>query len=384
MSTMTIKRNFYQVKKITLMGFVLSLFVHLLFSLSFQSFDWLKNFQIADNIKKLEQLDKNQNLSKTKIQLNDIQELSPKVLEQLKKIQKSKVANRPRQIVATENSDKVSKKMPKEMETRFLGEKDRFYEKQTMTKNNGTFQEMGKGVANGVNQVAKPVAEPVAEAKKVQKISQSDKTQNSHKKIKDLSLKDFGIGPKSLDTRDLIANAQTENSIIQELPQINLKDTDVDHKLEKSANELSSNTLGGAEGQIGKSGLSRSNDFVDDIPLGEVTHLNTQEFKYYGFYNRIKQQLEQFWGKSISEKARSLYRSGRRLPGNEQLITSVTVILNEKGDILNILIDGSSGVKELDQAAVESFKKAGPFPNPPKGLVVNGRAVIQWGFVVKS
>jgi TonB family protein len=164
----------------------------------------------------------------------------------------------------------------------------------------------------------------------------------------------------------------------------NLKDTDVDHKREKSANELSSNTLGGAEGQIGKSGLSRSNDFVDDIPLGEVTHLNTQEFKYYGFYNRIKQQLEQFWGKSISEKARSLYRSGRRLPGNEQLITSVTVILNEKGDILNILIDGSSGVKELDQAAVESFKKAGPFPNPPKGLVVNGRAVIQWGFVVKS
>jgi len=42
-------------------------------------------------------------------------------------------------------------------------------------------------------------------------------------------------------------------------------------------------------------------------------------------------------------------------------------------------------VKELDDAAIESFNKAGPFPNPPKDLISNsGTAIIKWGFVVKS
>jgi outer membrane biosynthesis protein TonB len=44
----------------------------------------------------------------------------------------------------------------------------------------------------------------------------------------------------------------------------------------------------------------------------------------------------------------------------------------------------TSGIKELDDAAIESFNDAGPFPNPPKGLVVDGKVTIEWGFVVKS
>ena len=102
------------------------------------------------------------------------------------------------------------------------------------------------------------------------------------------------------------------------------------------------------------------------------------------FYHRIRQRLEQYWGSSIQSKAKHLYKSGRRIPASENLITAITVTLDVKGNILDIKIDGTSGVKELDQAAIESFNKAGPFPNPPKGLLVDGRAVIQWGFVVKS
>jgi TonB family protein len=111
---------------------------------------------------------------------------------------------------------------------------------------------------------------------------------------------------------------------------------------------------------------------------------NTTEFKYYGFYHRIRQKLEQYWGSTIQSKAKNLYKSGRRLPASENLITAITVTLDDRGNILDIKIDGTSGIRELDQAAIESFNKAGPFPNPPKGLLVGGRAVIQWGFVVKS
>jgi hypothetical protein len=33
---------------------------------------------------------------------------------------------------------------------------------------------------------------------------------------------------------------------------------------------------------------------------------------------------------------------------------------------------------------VESFNQAGPFPNPPQDLIVEGKVKIEWGFVVKS
>jgi protein TonB len=115
-----------------------------------------------------------------------------------------------------------------------------------------------------------------------------------------------------------------------------------------------------------------------------MTNLNTTEYKYYGFYHRIRQKLEQYWGNSIQEKAKKLYKVGRRLPASENMITAITVVLDDHGSIVDIKVDGTSGVRELDQAAIESFNKAGPFPNPPKGLLVDGRAIIQWGFVVKG
>jgi protein TonB len=131
-------------------------------------------------------------------------------------------------------------------------------------------------------------------------------------------------------------------------------------------------------------GLSATNDYVEEVTLGDFTHLNTVEYKFYGFYHRIRQKLEQFWGKSIQEKAEAIFRSGRRLPASENLITSLQVTLDAKGEIVNVKILGASGVKELDDAAIESFNEAGPFPNPPKELLVNGKATIDWGFVVKS
>jgi protein TonB len=123
---------------------------------------------------------------------------------------------------------------------------------------------------------------------------------------------------------------------------------------------------------------------VNEVQLGDFTRLNTTEYKHYGFFHRIRQKLEQFWGKSIREKANALYRNGRRIPASENLITSLQVILNEEGEIISVKIISTSGIRELDDAAINSFNQAGPFPNPPKDLLVNGRAVIEWGFVVKS
>ena len=131
-------------------------------------------------------------------------------------------------------------------------------------------------------------------------------------------------------------------------------------------------------------GLAQNNDYMENIPLGDITDLNTQQSKYYGFYFRIKQKVEQFWSNSLRQKAANLYRSGRSLASNNTKITSLRITLDTMGNVVNIFVKKTSGIQALDEAAVESFNKAGPFPNPPKEMVKNGVAVIEWGFVVKS
>ena len=181
------------------------------------------------------------------------------------------------------------------------------------------------------------------------------KTSKTQKKaIKDLKLSDFGIAAGD------------------PLP------------VERSRAPASESIKGIENGDIASQGLSATNDYVEEVTLGDFTHLNTVEYKHYGFFHRIRQKLEQFWGRTLHEKANAIFRSGRRLPASDNLITSLQVTLNTKGEIVGVKIMGSSGVRELDDAAIESFNQAGPFPNPPKDLLVNGKATIEWGFVVKS
>lgn len=140
----------------------------------------------------------------------------------------------------------------------------------------------------------------------------------------------------------------------------------------------------GANIESGGRTVSSTNDHLEDVPLGDLTHLNTIEYKFFGYYHRIRQKLEGFWGRSIQEKAEALAAKGRSLASNDQLVTALRIVMDAEGEIVDVAILGSSGVKELDDAAIESFNAAGPFPNPPKDLIVDGRVTIEWGFVVNS
>jgi TonB family protein len=291
-------------------------------------------------------LPSNQTASST-IKLDSIKFISQKQLQAIKE-------NRNRQIVANE----LRGKEEKPVSTRFAGEKDQTFDRQSIAAANGSFKEAGKGVKNGSQGEAVLEASPKKQKVVAQAIKQSKKS---------LSLSDLG-GFKVADAERL--EKQAEEAFAEETKRLS--------EAQKLANK------GVHGGKVGAIGLAANNDFIEDIPLGDMTNLNTTEYKYYGFYHRIRQKLEQHWGSSIKDKAKNLYRSGRRMPASDNLITAVTVTLNDRGHIVDIQIEGTSGVRELDQAAIESFNKAGPFPNPPKGLLVGGRATIQWGFVVKS
>ncbi len=238
-----------------------------------------------------------------------------------------------RQIAQSEDSTSSEKKKDS-----FLSDKDRSFDRQTIAKNVAKFNTTAKGDSNVTNK-AQP--KEAAVSKKA-----AD--------LKNINLSDLGLAAAEPPPRKMARAPASES------------------------------TKGMKNGDPLAQGLSATNDYVEEVALGDFTHLNTVEYKFYGFYHRIRQKLEQFWGKGIQEKAEAIFRSGRRLPASENLITSLQVSMNEKGEIISVKILGASGVKELDDAAIESFNQAGPFPNPPRELLVNGKATIDWGFVVKS
>ncbi|MGE3609642.1 MAG: TonB family protein [Bacteriovoracaceae bacterium] len=240
--------------------------------------------------------------------------------------------NQKRQIVQSEDSAREEK-----TKDAFLSDKDRAFDRQTVARSVDTFQKAAKGNAAST-QVA----------------SQSKTAEKKKANFKDIKLSDIGM----------------------------MSGDPMPKKADRSP--ASASVKGMENGDPLSKGLSATNDYVEEVALGDFTHLNTVEYKFYGFFHRIRQKLEQFWGKSIQEKAANIFRQGRRLPASENLITSLQVTLNAKGEIIAVKIMGASGVKELDDAAIESFNQAGPFPNPPKDLLVNGKATIEWGFVVKS
>lgn len=130
---------------------------------------------------------------------------------------------------------------------------------------------------------------------------------------------------------------------------------------------------------------SAHDDYLKDVEYGAQTLLSTREFVYFSYYNRIKDRLRQFWEPKIKSKMARLLRQGRQLASSGDRITKVIIVLDQSGTLRTVKVIGASGVHDLDDAAVEAFKAAAPFPNPPKGLVEgDGTIKIRWDFILEA
>jgi protein TonB len=322
-----------------------ALLLSLVFHIAVSSYYFYKSKNIEESKVSVDLAQKIRNAQTVK--LDSVKFITHKQLLAIKDAQK-------KQIVANElNGKKVQPK-----NSRFAGESDQTFDRQTIALKNGTFKEAGLGIKEGSLASTDKTQETIVKKSKLEKIK--------HEIPKAMTLSELGtIHIDKIEDEEKSKNLEEQNK----------------KNILASKNP---SAIGLERGKANITGFASNNDFVEDVPLGDMTNLNTTEFKYYSFYHRIRQRLEQYWGSTIQSKAKNLYKSGRRLPSSENLITAITVTLDDHGNILEIKIDGTSGIRELDQAAIESFNKAGPFPNPPKGLLIGGRAVIQWGFVVKS
>jgi len=129
---------------------------------------------------------------------------------------------------------------------------------------------------------------------------------------------------------------------------------------------------------------SASDDYLPNVASGERTILSTREFRYFSYYNRIKDLLRQYWKPSIEREVAKLWGKGQMLKENE-LVTRLLVLLDKQGQVQKISKVGASGVSEIDEVAVQAFHQASPFPNPPVGLVEpDGYVRINWDFILQT
>lgn len=134
----------------------------------------------------------------------------------------------------------------------------------------------------------------------------------------------------------------------------------------------------------GDGGATAATDDKLNVDRGERTLLSTREYKFFGYYQRIKELLRQYWKPNIEHQMARLWGKGK-LVKEDELVTRVLVLLDENGQISKISKLASSGYIELDEAAVSAFKTASPFPNPPKAMLdEDGFVRINWDFILTT
>ncbi|NBX76839.1 MAG: energy transducer TonB [Proteobacteria bacterium] len=205
----------------------------------------------------------------------------------------------------------------------------------------------------------------------------SDKNQKAQVQTRaqrtDAFQKGGGTGPRSEEGEDSGDEAPSEESVTLDVG------TSPRKKKDWKTLSLKDLSVNGDGNQA-----SASDDYLPNVAPGERTILSTREFRYFSYYNRIKDLLRQHWKPSIEREVAKLWGKGQMLRENE-LVTRVLVLLDKTGQVQKISKIGASGVSEIDEVAVQAFQQASPFPNPPVGLVeADGYVRINWDFILQT
>lgn len=132
--------------------------------------------------------------------------------------------------------------------------------------------------------------------------------------------------------------------------------------------EVAAERQGGEE----REGGGAPNDALNDVAVGDGTFLNTREWKFAAFFNRVKQAVSAKWDPNARLRAQ------RSAMGFRDRLTVLHVALRADGTLADVFVAQSCGLDALDVEAMNAFTKAQPFPNPPAALVQDG--FIRFGF----
>ncbi len=128
------------------------------------------------------------------------------------------------------------------------------------------------------------------------------------------------------------------------------------------------------------SGSPGGNDYLPDVDdEGDTNILNTRKFRYWDFFQRVKDKIANEW--EPNEVWRQHDPTGQKY-GVKDRYTVLRVTLDREGAVKKVRVTRESGLDFLDQEASRAFMAASPFPNPPKGLQNSeGEVDVPFGFM---
>jgi TonB family protein len=109
-----------------------------------------------------------------------------------------------------------------------------------------------------------------------------------------------------------------------------------------------------------------SPDYLRDVDDGESTALNAKKFKFATFFNRVKRAVAEEWH---ADFVYSRHDPTGNVYGGKDRITVVRVHLRPNGELQSVTLLDTSGVSFLDDEAMDAFRRAAPFVNPPPQLI---------------
>lgn len=107
---------------------------------------------------------------------------------------------------------------------------------------------------------------------------------------------------------------------------------------------------------------SPSNDMLEEAQ-SDRTALNAHEFLYAAFWNRVK-QLVSFYADQTLSNARP-----RSALTKSKYEIELKGLIAPDGALVAIEVARGCGIREFDQALLEAFDLAAPFPDPPEGAM---------------
>ena len=181
-----------------------------------------------------------------------------------------------------------------------------------------------------------------------------------------------------------LQNKQHEQAALKATPKTVVSLSDIGMKLSTAnPDENYNKDRNWAKSQTGEA--VSGGEYIQGMKEGEASALNTKEFIFFSFFERMRKQLDQSWQPLLRSQIQRIYKNGRKLASNTDYVTRTRITLNQKGEIIRVRLDEESGTFDLDQVAIDALNKAGPYPNPPKGLVdSSGTIEVRWDFVLRT
>ena len=119
-------------------------------------------------------------------------------------------------------------------------------------------------------------------------------------------------------------------------------------------------------------------DFYPDFQRGPHTYLNVLRFPDCEYFVRLKRIFKLAWNPSSALRDAAV--TSRIARGNLEVVLGVSI--DNEGELAELFVHQSSGIREYDNEALRAVRSSAPFAVPPEKLLAGKKELrMSWSFI---